>query len=196
MSAVFLWIPALLHSWSKAVVCWHQCCPLSGLAGRDVLLCLENSAWRILPAWEQHPSSFLPLLCESIAFLKMFYFVWMFVSCWEPSSWLGSVPFLLELLDGKDLLGHLEVIPGIFPPAYSHALSGDNLYPQKWTTVCVQDLGGHWSYRLTFWAESISCWSHLFWCLAQVLPSAAWHPKGDVMCWDTDVDLVLAICEA
>lgn len=33
---------------------------------------------------------------------------------------MGSVPFLLKLLTGKDLLGHLEVIPGIFPPAYSH----------------------------------------------------------------------------
>lgn len=33
---------------------------------------------------------------------------------------MGSVPFLLKLLAGKDLLGHLEVIPGIFPPAYSH----------------------------------------------------------------------------
>lgn len=33
---------------------------------------------------------------------------------------MGSVPFLLELLAGTDLLGHLEVIPGIFPPAYSH----------------------------------------------------------------------------
>lgn len=50
----------------------------------------------------------------------MFYFVGMFVSCWEPFSWMGSVPFLLKLLAGKDLLGHLEVIPGIFPPAYSH----------------------------------------------------------------------------
>jgi len=33
---------------------------------------------------------------------------------------MGSVPLLLKLLAGKDLLGHLEVIPGIFPPAYSH----------------------------------------------------------------------------
>lgn len=33
---------------------------------------------------------------------------------------MGSVSFLLKLLAGKDLLGHLEVIPGIFPLAYSH----------------------------------------------------------------------------
>lgn len=32
---------------------------------------------------------------------------------------MGSVPLLLKLLAGKDLLGHLEVSPGIFPPAYS-----------------------------------------------------------------------------
>lgn len=63
---------------------------------------------------------------------------------------MGSVSFLMKLLAGKDLLGHLEVMPGIFPPAYSHVPRPVTLYPQEWMTRCMQDLGGHQSCRLTF----------------------------------------------
>lgn len=81
-------------------------------------LCLKNTA--SLGAVSFPFTCSVQALCESVAFLRAFYFVCPFVFCWEPFSWMGSVSFLLKLLAGKDLLGHLEVIPGIFPPAYSH----------------------------------------------------------------------------
>lgn len=63
----------------------------------------------------------------------------MLFSCWEPFSWMGSVPFLLELLTGTDLLGHLEVILGIFPRAYSHVRCPATLHSLR--SRCLGECG-------------------------------------------------------
>lgn len=101
----------------------------------------------------------------------------MFVPWWEPFSWMGSVPLLLKLLAGKDLLGHLEVSPGIFPPAYSPARCPATLTPKEWMSGCVQDTRAA---DLTFWAKSVPRCSHLccVWpevALDQALERGSWR---------------------
>lgn len=107
---------------------------------------------------------------------------------------MGSVPFFLKLLAGKDLLGHLEVIPGIFPSAYSHVPCPATLRILRsgWLGVC-RTLGRMLELQTNFFSSVHSTLESPFSvCLARVLPSA-WHLEDGVLCFEIAPDQVLAM---
>lgn len=104
---------------------------------------------------------------------------------------MGSVPFLLKLLAGKDLLGHLEVIPGIFPPAYSHVPCPATLHILRSRCLGACRTPGRMPELQTNFLNLVhsTLESPFSVCLAKVLPSA-WHPKTGVLCSEIALDEV------
>lgn len=107
---------------------------------------------------------------------------------------MGSIPFLLKLLAGKDLLGHLEVIFGIFPPAYSHVPCPATLRILRSGCLAVCKTLRRMLKLQTSFLSSVHSTLDLPFsvCLARVLPSA-WHLRVGVLCSKIALYQVLAM---